>query len=106
MLRKTIKNKKGLTLVEVAVSIALIAIVSITMVLGFGALGGLVRQSVTVRDEVAQLSAEVATPSTAASQVLSSYSIRIEGVTISGNLVEYTLPEADVGLNFVVFETE
>ncbi|GHT79444.1 hypothetical protein FACS1894104_4150 [Actinomycetota bacterium] len=81
------REKRGLTLIEVCVSLAILAIVALILVQGFFTVGSVAVKTEEVKQDDAQLATEIIQESTSVEQETT-----IELASGSGGAVAYSIP--------------
>ena len=102
-------NRKGMTLIEVTVSFAIVAIISVVIVIGFRTIGSVTQEGRNTSDISQQLEQQIAASSS--STVESDADLNISTgsrstITINGEIKEYTIEENGTTRTFRLFEAK
>lgn len=105
-----LKNKKGMTLVEVVVAFAIISIVSVVIVIGFRTMGGVLHEGSSVSRLDQQLEKDIATSSGTAIKTEASLDVENasgEAIELKGQVKEYTVTDENGDKQtFRIFEAD
>ena len=105
-IREKMKSKRGMTLIEVVVSFAIIAVVSVVIIIGFRTMGGLLQDSSAIGRLDQELEQDIATSTQAAVNTPAEINISGNTITIKGNIKEYEITEGSKTQRFKVFSTD
>lgn len=106
-MQRILKNKNGMTLIEVVVAFAIIAVVSVVIIIGFRTMGSVLNEGGEVSRLDRKLEKDIAISSPSA--VTSGAVLKISGdaIAIDGNIKEYTIKDKDgESQTFRIFESE
>ncbi len=99
-------NKRGMTLIEVVVSFAIVAIIAGVIIVGFRTMGMISLEGNKIDNIDQKLESQIATSSNSTIQSDTSLTTSDGSITIEGNVKEYTKNENGKNLTFRVFETK
>ena len=109
MMKKLItklNNKKGMTLIEVVVSFAILAIIAVVIIMGFRTMGAVSQEGNKIDNIDEQLEQQVAASGDPESETGADLTTSDSSITIKGKVKQYTVNEDGKELTFRVFEAD
>lgn len=105
-----LRNKKGMTLIEVVVAFAIISIVSVVIIIGFRTMGGVMKEGSDVSRLDQELEKNIATSTSTSESGIKYLNLSGEAIQLKGTIKEYTTTDSsseDGGTQtFRIFEAE